>query len=934
MPTLIEKIEADAAARLVVPPGRTGAQELARFKTFLKLETHRLKMAHRAGGGGREICQARAVVLDLILRGLWTAARNSLTAQAQREFPPLALVALGGYGRGELNPHSDIDLMFLHDGQVVAHQTRPLPHLEKLMDGVLLPLWDLGLKLGHSVRTVGDCVEMANLRNDPRSMETKTSLIEARLVAGDAKLFAQLEKTVAAKCIARREDEYIQARLADQVTRHGKFGDSASMQEPNIKSGCGGLRDVQSLLWMALFRYRTRSLRELEERELISHAEALQIEAAYDYLLRVRNELHYHSNRATDALTKSLQPAVARQFGFKDASPSRRIEKFMRELYGHTRNIYLITRTLEQRLALLPQPGRRPSLLQFWRRAAPKPAGEPVDGFLFVDQQVLQASNRIFRDQPRRLMRAFLHAQQRGLKLHPDLAQLIRNQLDLVDRDFLRDEHVRESFLTILNQRGNVGAVLRDMHDVGLLGRYVPEFGKLACLVQHEFYHQYTADEHTVQCLEQVDRVWEAKHPPYSPYAPLLQGLERPFLLYLALLLHDVGKAQDHHDHAKASSAMARRAARRLALDPAAIDTLCRVIENHLLAARTCQLRDLDDPGVIRAFARTMQSTEMLNLLTLHTFADSQATSDKLWTGFKDALLWSLHRKTIAVLTGGTEFIRAGELEREKLMAQVRELLEPPLTREELEAHFAHLPQRYFEANSAREILEDIKVSHQFMELLVLAADRGLEPAIRWQPLPDRACDAVKISTWDRAGLFGKIAGCFSATGFNILSAQIFTRADGIALDTFAVTNAQTGALADREQRARFNELLIQALSGKALDLRALISRQRGIRPLYQSYEGERLPTRVTFDNSVSESRTVIEIETEDRIGLLFAISQTLAELGLDISTAKVCTEKGAAIDSFYVSDLVGNKVTDAERLKLVERELQHAIYSLDASPR
>jgi [protein-PII] uridylyltransferase len=273
-------------------------------------------------------------------------------------------------------------------------------------------------------------------------------------------------------------------------------------------------------------------------------------------------------------------------------------------------------------------------------------------------------------------------------------------------------------------------------------------------------------------------------------------------------------------------------------------------------------------------------------------------------------------------------------LEREKLMAQVRELLEPPLTREELEAHFANLPQRYFEAHSAREILEDLKVARQFLELLVLEADRGLEPAIRWQPLPDRACDAAKIGTWDRAGLFGKIAGCFSATGFNILSAQIFTRADGLALDTFAVTNAQTGALADREQRTRFNDLLIEVLAGQPVELRALIARQRDARPLYQSYEGERLPTRVTFDNSTSESRTVIEVETEDRIGLLFAISQTLAELGLDISTAKISTEKGAAIDSFYVSGLDGHKVTDSTRLKLIERDLQHAIYGLDASPR
>ena len=932
MPTLIEKIQADAAARLVVPPGRTGAQELARFKTFLKVETHRLKLAHRAGAGGRETCRARAVVVDLILCGLWDAARKSLSAQAQKEFPPLALVALGGYGRGELNPHSDIDFMFLHDGRAVAHQTRPLPHLERVMDGVALPLWDLGLKPGHSVRTVADCVAVANNTADPRSMETKTALIEARFLAGDEKLFRQFEKTVLAKCVEGHEETYIKARLADQETRHAKFGNSASMQEPNLKNGCGGLRDFQNLLWMAWFKYRNRSLQDLEERGLISHAEREQVEAAYDYLLRVRNELHYHSSRATDALTKALQPAVARQFGFKDTSPSKRIEKFMRELYGHMRSIYLSTRTLERRLALLQQPGRKVSRLKFkfWQRPKSKVAAEPVDGFLFDDNQIRQANDGVLSEQPHRFMRAFLYAQQRGVPLHPDLAQLMRNQLDLVDREFLHDEHVRVTFLAILNQRGSVGGVLRQMHEVGFLGRYLPEFGKLSCLVQHEFYHQYTADEHTLQCLEQIDRVWTAQPPPYDSYAPLLQSLERPFILYLALLLHDVGKAGQNQSHARASSEAARRVGRRLALDAATLDTLCRVIENHLLPSRISQVRDLDDPAVIRSYARTVQTVETLNLLTLHTFADSQATSDKLWTGFKDALLWALQRRTMDVLTGGQEFVRAEAQQRDKLMADVRRLVGQTLSGEELAAHFASLPPRYFQAQAAGEIKHDAELAHEFMRLQLDPDQQGLAPVVRWIPLPDRGCDGVKIATWDRVGLFGKIAGSLSATGFNILGAQVFTRTDGIALDTFHVINAQTGALAEREQQDKFTELLTKALSGTPVDLAALIARQRVFRPLYKSYEGEQMPTRIIFDNEASEHRTVIEVETEDRIGLLFTIAQTLAELGLDISTAKICTEKGAAVDSFYVSERSGTKITGTARLQAVEQRLCAAISKLD----
>jgi len=934
MPTLREKIEADARVRLVVTPGHTTAQELPRFKAFLKFETNRLRLAHRAGEeGGLESCRARSLVLDLLLRAMWDTTRATLSAQAQREFPPLALVALGGYGRGELNPHSDADLMFLHEGQVVAGGARPLPHLEKLMEGVATPLWDLGLKPGNCVRTIEDCVQVANDPTDSRSVETKTSLIEARLIAGDEKLFRRFEKAVLTKCIQGHEDAYVKARLADQSARRSKFGDSATMQEPNVKNGCGGLRDYQNLLWMAWFKYRVRTLQELEHRGVLPHAERLQLEAAYDFLLHLRNELHYHTNRATDVLTKALQPAVARQFGFKQPAPSVRIEKFMREVYTHTRAVHLITRTLEQRLALVPSPEKRLPFLGWFSRgkkpAAPPP-GEVVDGFYFADGQIVQTGNDVLREEPLRLMRAFLHAQQRGLRLHPDLAQLMRNQLDLVDREFLRDQHVRETFLTILNHRGNVGAVLREMAEVGLLARYLPEFGRLSNLVQHEFYHQYTADEHTVQCLEQVDRVWDAAGPPYAEYAPLLQQLERPFVLYLALLLHDVGKAGEHTDHAIASVTAARKAAARLALDEPTVETLCRVIEHHILPARTSQLRDLDDPAVIRRFAETVRDVETLRLLTVLTFADSRATSDKLWNGFKDSLLWMLFRRTLPLLVGGTEFQRAEAEHREALREELRPRLQAPVDEEQLQAHFANLPSRYFQIHDAAAIRDDLQFAAEFMWRQVTADADVLKPVIHWRDLPDRACQAVKVCTWDREGLFGKIAGCLSAAGFNILSAQVFTRADSLALDTFFVTDGHTGDLADAPRLERFNALLSRVLTGHEADLRGLIAKQRSLRTPYQPCEGQAIPTRVALDNKLSETRTIVELETEDRIGLLFAVSQTLSELGVDISTAKICTERGAAMDSFYVSEPDGGKIMAPERIRLIERSLKHAIQLLD----
>ena len=267
MSSVIQRMEASASARLAVPPGRKPAEEIARYKTFLKIETHRLKILHRAGAGGREICRARAAMFDMLLSSMWDAVKATLSEQAQKEFPNIALVAIGGYGRAELNPFSDIDFMFLHEGQVVAGN-RPLPHLSKLIDGILYPLWDLGLKVGYSVRTIEDAVSAAQ-----DDMQSKTSLIESRPVTGSERLFKKLQKVVLAKCVEGREDEYITSRLEDQAARHNKFGNSPSMQEPNIKNGAGGLRDYQNLLWMTFFKYGARSLAELAQRDLISGAE-------------------------------------------------------------------------------------------------------------------------------------------------------------------------------------------------------------------------------------------------------------------------------------------------------------------------------------------------------------------------------------------------------------------------------------------------------------------------------------------------------------------------------------------------------------------------------------------------------------------------------------------------------------------------------------
>jgi [protein-PII] uridylyltransferase len=919
MPTLLEKMEANAARRLSLPAKVHPREEVTRFKNFLKVETHRLKILHRAGGGGREICRARSGIMDLLLRYILEAVKNSAPQLAETPLPVFSLVALGGYGRAELNPHSDIDILFLHESDMVS-QGKARPALGALIDGLLYTLWDLGLKVGHSVRSVDDCVKVAN-----SDMQSKTALIEARLITGSASLFDRLHRVTLAKCIVGLENEYIESRVEDQASRRLKFGNSACMQEPNLKNGCGGLRDYQNLLWMAYFKYRTRTLAELEKKEMISATERKQLETAYSFLLRVRTELHYYVNRPVDVLSKGLQPSIALNLGYHERSAGKRLEIFMGEFYNHSRNIDLITRTIEQRLAFFA-PVRRPLLRRIFgsRPAKPEPS---VDGLNFVDGEIRPVSSAIFRENPKRLMRVFLHAQHRGLKLHPDMAQLIRNQLPIVNNSFLRDAHVRETFLEILDQRGNVAPILRTMHETGFLGKFLPEFGRLTCLVQHDFYHQYTADEHTLVCIEKLDQVWNSKTPPSSAYTDLFRSVETPFILYLALLLHDAGKAYRTGHHEQIGGNVALSVSRRLGLDGAKTHTLRLVIENHLAMAQISQRRDLDDPAVISNFAHQIQSVENLVLLTLHTFADSTGTSDQLWNGFKDAALWRLFHKTRHILTGGTDFLIAEARQRELLIEEVQRMAPHTFDPDEIQAHFNNVPARYCQINEPREILRDVAQVHRFIQLqLSTSEDNALLPVISWRNEPDRGYTVVSICTWDRERLFSKIAGCLTAAGLNILSAEILTRFDGVILDTFCVIDARTGLLANRDEREKFEGLVQKILTGATVDLSALIHRTKTAPALYKSIDGERIPTVVTLDNGTSDLRTIIDIQGEDRPGLLYDISKALSALEVNVYLAKISTDKGAAIDTFYVTDHHGAKILGPEREKMVEETLSLAV--------
>ena len=508
---------------------------------------------------------------------------------------------------------------------------------------------------------------------------------------------------------------------------------------------------------------------------------------------------------------------------------------------------------------------------------------------------------------------------------------MIRQNLKLVDAKFIADDHVHETFREILSQKGNVATTLRAMHDVGFLGKYMPEFGRMTCLVQHEFYHQYTADEHTLQCIDKLDELFNDDNRFSAAYQPVCHKIDDPSPLYLALLLHDAGRDMEKDSkHSDIAVKIVERVAPRLKLDQAMTNSLSFLVQHHLTMVALSQRRDLDDPAVITHFAGIVQTPNWLHLLTLHTVADSLGTAKDLWNDFKDQLLLTRYRKTLREVSGETAFQRSEKKHHEHLLDEVRGILPDTFQPDEIEAHFNSLPGRYFRIHGPKQIASDMQLVHRFMwNQLSRNDDLPLTPIVMWRDEKDRGCTSVRIASWDRLGLFAKIAGSFAASGLSILSARGFTRSDEIVLDTFYVVDASSGKLVSKKSREKFEDVLYRALTEET-DFAQEIAFQKTDDELKELYAEDRLETEIEFDNDTSEKFTVIDLETEDRVGLLYAISTALAELDVDIELVKITTEKGAATDSFYVEQKNGGKIEDPHHQIAVEAKIRSAILNLD----
>jgi [protein-PII] uridylyltransferase len=851
------------------------------FRAALAEGFDSLKEMHAGGASGQEAVQAHARFVDEILHALTTLIALDSTADGLAP-APYVVVALGGYGRGELHPSSDIDLMVVYDGELP-------PFVQRLTQELLYAMWDLGLQVGHSLRSLDDCVAMA--RTD---FPSRTSMQETRLVAGDRRLFTRFRRVLRDNVYRHDFEQFLATTLAERDQRYRKHGASPYIGEPNVKESAGGLRDVHTAMWLGTAKFGARTLRELTDKGLITPREQALTDAALTFLWRVRNALHLVSGHKNDVLGRDVQPRIALDLGYEDEGESLGVERFMRDYYLHARVIHRISRRLISRCQ--ESLSRRGSAERRERQQA------LADGLVFFDGRLhlVDRNPGLLRRDPTRIMKVFWHLHRLGCELSLDLERAVEDSLDLVDEGFRRSPAVRDLFLDIARSWGRVALTLSEMHELGLLGAYLPEFGALTCLVQYDVYHRFSADQHSLLAVEHLEAVAPGQSAESEGAAQVFNEVEKPELLMLGMLLHDIGKAKGH-GHVRKGIPLIRELTARIALSPEDAAAVEFLVAHHLTMSHIAQRRDIDDPKTVTDLAEACGDPQRLRMLYLLTYADMRAVGPGVLTGWQAQILHDLYARTLKQLTvPGAVAPRANRTQvTERLHAAVKDELDV----QAVKAHVAMVSDRYLTGTSVQRMAAHLRLLQR-----ITAAPLATELFHH----PDLGSSDLVVVTRDLPGLFSLIAGTLAAHGINITSAQIHTRADGIAIDTFQVNDPMGEAVTSGAHWRRTLDAL-DAVIGGTLSVDELLERRRRAGRARPSVEG---PPKITIDNDLSDVYTVIEVKCPDRVGLLYLITRTLSSLGLDIASARIATEIDQAYDTFYVHDRHG-------------RQLEH-LYAMD----
>lgn len=852
-------------------------------------------------GSGTACATRLSCLMDEIIRALYDLAANHIyhtenPSAAER----MAIVAVGGYGRGTLAPGSDIDLLFL----LPYKQT---PWGEQVAETMLYMLWDLGLKIGHATRNVDECIRHA--RTD---ITIRTAVLEARYICGDERLYDELFTRFDHEIVKDTGAEYIQAKLSERDIRHAKAGESRYLVEPNVKDGKGGLRDLHTLFWIGKYYYRVREAEELVEKGVFTRREYLQFRKAEDFLWAVRCHMHFLAGRAQERLHFDIQREIAERLGYTSHPGLSPVERFMKHYFLTAKAVGNLTRifcaALEEEQAK-HVPGSDRIFLTFSRRKR-KLAG--TSDFVVDNHRINVADEHVFARDPVNILRLFWFADKHGLEYHPDALKLLTRSLRLIDRSLRRNEEANRLFMDLLTSPRDPELNMRRMNEAGVLGKLIPDFNRIVAMMQFSMYHHYTVDEHLIRCIGVFAEIERGEGEKLHPLIHSLLPDIKPWraVLYAALLFHDIAKGRNE-DHSIAGARIARRLCPYMGFDAAQTEMVAWLVEQHLTMSMIAQMRDLNDRKTIQDFAEIVQSVERLKLLLMVTVCDIRGVGPGVWNGWKGQLLRTLYFETELQLTGGfSEASRAAraDVAREELVGALEA---KGWDREEARQYAGLHYENYLLAVDAMDQVrhaEFIRDADRQEKALFIAAKQRTFDAVT----------EITVLAPDHPRLLSIIAGACAAAGANIVDAQIFTTADGRALDTILISR-QFDLDSDEQRRAkRVGQLIEDALSGKAY-LPDVIEKRAASRRGAKAF---RVEPRAEVRNTLSNRFSVIEVECLDRPGLLSEVTGTLSDLSLDIASAHITTFGEKVVDTFYVTDLTGAKVEDPHRVKTIRNEL------------
>ncbi|MEM9522459.1 MAG: [protein-PII] uridylyltransferase [Pseudomonadota bacterium] len=828
----------------------------------------------------------------LVETTFWAATTHLYPNAVPTTGERLSVLAVGGYGRGEMAPYSDVDLLFLTPYKIT-------PWCESIIEQMLYVLWDLRLKVGHASRTIKDCLRLGRADHTIR-----TALLEHRFLTGDGALAEELNTRLWKELFRSTATDFIEAKLEERAERHKRQGRQRYLLEPNVKEGKGGLRDLQSLFWIAKYVYHVEDARDLIGKRVFRQEEYDAFQNADRFLWAVRSHMHAIADRAADQLTFDMQVQVADRMGYADHGGRRAVEHFMQDYFRHASRVGELTRILLTDLEAA-HVKKAPALVGLLRRRK-----KIRSGYTILQNRLSFENEEAFLADPLNLLRIFAEALRTGYLLHPNAMRMISANLHLIDDDLRQNREARKIFLDLLLRHGNPERTLRRMKELGVLAAFIPEFEPIVAMMQFNVYHSYTVDEHIIQCISILAQIERGELVEKLPIASgiLKEGVDRK-ILYVALLLHDIGKGRDG-DHSVLGARMARKIAVRLGLNAEACETVEWLVRYHLLMSDMAQKRDIADPRTVRDFSKAVTDKKRLDLLTVLTVCDIRGVGPNVWNNWKAVLLRSLYHATADILQNGPEAISRPvvETEAKRKLRQALSDWEAKTLKTEITRHYSpywqglQTPTHVVFARMLRDLPEN-------------------EIRIDLKPDFDRDATRACFAMVDHPGIFSRFAGALALVGANVVDARTYTSKDGFATAVFWIQDAD-GAPYEQALLERLASMIRRTLAGAIIASDALADRDK----LKKRERQFVVPTNIAFDNEGSEIYTIIEVDTRDRPGLLYDLTRTLAANNVYIASAQIATYGAQVVDTFYVKDMFGLKFHSEAKRKALERKLRTAI--------